>query len=198
MRRHIKKTPRFFQILYKYLMSKRWYILVLFVFVILFVAFTQEIIAIMFIAFYAFIGSFGQIYRRNFEQIPPSIEFVTFGTVMISAVYGMFIGILFGVIITLSSEIISGKIDVFVINYLAGRIVIAVAAALLAGLPVLWLGLIMTVLYNIVAQLLYALQPDFELRAKLFFYLATNIPFNFIIFAKFGPFFMDLMRSSIA
>jgi hypothetical protein len=126
-------------------------------------------------------GAFGQMYRRM-VRIPPAVEFVTFGTVLIGYVYGPWAGAIFGVLVTMTAEIMSSSIDAFVIGYVPARAAIGVIAAFLTSYDITTVGIGMTVAYNLLAQPLYMIQPDAELRLKLVFFVVGNVIFNIMLF----------------
>ena len=139
------------------------------------------------IAALSLIAVFSTFYKR-FMRAPPAIELVTFSTVMIGIGYGPVAGAVFGAVATLAAEILNSGVDAFIIGYIPARAIIGAVSAFFPTANIVTLGLSMSVLYNALAQPLYAFQGDAELRMKLFAFVIINVPFNFLIFSFLGPF----------
>lgn len=138
------------------------------------------------------IAVFSTMYKR-FMRVPPAVELVTFSTVMVGVSHGPIAGAIFGAVITLAAEVFNSGVDAFIIGYIPARAVIGAASAFFPGASIAWLGLWMSVLYNVVAQPLYALQSDAELRVKLLAFVIINISSNFVIFSLLGAFVKGLV-----
>ncbi len=139
-----------------------------------------------------FIAVFSTIYKR-FMRVPPAIELVTFSTVMVGISHGPVAGAIFGAVTTIAAEVFNSGVDAFIIGYIPARAVVGAASAFFPGANIVWLGLWMSVLYNLIAQPLYALQSDAELRMKLLAFVVINISSNFIIFSLLGAFVKGLI-----
>ena len=147
----------------------------------------QYLKEVVVLALLASIAVFSTIYKR-FMRVPPAVELVTFATVMVGVAYGPVTGALFGAIITVVAEIMNSGIDAFIIGYVPGRAVVGFVSAFFPTANIVTLGLLMSILYNAVAQPLYAFQSDAELRFKLLAFVVVNISFNFIVFSLLGNF----------
>lgn len=134
----------------------------------------------------ALIAVFSTIYKR-FMRVPPAVELVTFSTVMVGISYGPVAGAVFGAVITLAAEIFNSGVDAFIIGYIPARAIVGAVSSFFPGASIVWLGLWMSVLYNLIAQPLYALQADAELRVKLLAFIIINVSSNFMIFSLLGP-----------
>ena len=131
------------------------------------------------------IAVFSTIYKR-FMRVPPAVELVTFSTVMVGISHGPITGAIFGAVITLAAEIFNSGVDAFIIGYIPARAIVGVVSSFFPGANIVLLGLWMSILYNLVAQPLYALQSDAELRVKLLAFIIINIGSNFVIFSLLG------------
>lgn len=131
------------------------------------------------------IAVFSTIYKR-FMRVPPAAELITFSTVMVGLGYGPVVGAIYGAVITLVAEIVNSGIDAFIVGYVPARAVVGAAAAFFPETSIVTLGVMMSLLYNAVAQPLYAFQSDAELRAKLLLFVLLNVPFNFLAFSLLG------------
>lgn len=176
-----EKVQTFLRKFYKFCLKHRIAILIVFAVLLLIIIFTSEMRAIISILLLAAAGGFGQVYRRSI-RIPPAIEFVTFGTVLVGYSYGPWAGAIFGIVVTLAAELMSSTVDAFVIGYIPARAAIGVIASFLPGQPIVTVGIWMTLAYNVLAQPLYMIQPDAELRMKLIFFVTGNIIFNILLF----------------
>ncbi len=132
------------------------------------------------------------IYKR-FMRVPPAIELVTFSTVMVGISHGPVAGAVFGAVTTIAAEVFNSGVDAFIIGYIPARAIVGAVSAFFPGASIVMLGLWMSVLYNLVAQPLYALQSDAELRMKLLAFVVINISSNFIIFSLLGAFVKGLI-----
>ncbi|MBI2145609.1 hypothetical protein HYU18_04795 [Candidatus Woesearchaeota archaeon] len=142
---------------------------------------------ILVIAVLALIGIFSTYYKR-FARVPPSIELITFGTVIVGLAYGPIVGAIFGAIVTIVAEVFNSGIDFFIVGYVPARAAVGFASSFFPAANIVLLGTSMSVLYNLVAQPLYAFQSDAELRFKLVAFIVTNISFNFLAFTLLGNF----------
>lgn len=131
------------------------------------------------------VGIFSTYYKR-YVRVPPAVELVTFGTVITGVAYGPVAGAVFGVVVTILAEVFNSGIDFFIVGYIPARAAVGFASAFFPAAGMIPLGLWMSVLYNVIAQPLYAFQSDAELRLKLFAFIITNISFNFLAFSFFG------------
>ena len=96
------------------------------------------------------------------------------------------LGVAACVVVTVVAEVFNSGIDAFIIGYIPARAAVGFVAAFFPTTNIVTLGLLMSILYNAVAQPLYALQSDAELRFKLIAFVLINVPFNFIIFSLLG------------
>ena len=133
----------------------------------------------------ATIGILSTSYKR-YMRVPPAVELVTFSTVMASLAYGPVVGAIFGAVVTVLAEVFNSGIDAFIVGYIPARAIVGFTAAFFPTTSIVTLGLLMSILYNAVAQPLYALQSDAELKLKLIAFVVVNISSNFVIFAIAG------------
>lgn len=140
---------------------------------------------IVVLALLAAIGILSTIYKR-YMRVPPAVELITFSTVMAGLAYGPVVGATFGAVVTVLAEVFNSGIDAFIIGYIPARAIVGFTSAFFPATDIVTLGLMMSILYNAVAQPLYALQSDAELRFKLIAFVLINVPFNFIAFSLLG------------
>ncbi len=123
---------------------------------------------------------------KRFMRVPPAVELVTFSTVMVGISYGPVTGAVFGAVVTLAAEIFNSGVDAFIIGYIPARAVVGAVSSFFPAANIAYLGLSMSILYNLISQPLYALQSDAELRVKLLAFVIVNVSSNFIIFSLLG------------
>ena len=147
---------------------------------------------VMLVGTLGLIASYSTVYRRVL-RIPGSIELVTLGTVLTAVAYGPIAGALFGIITTITSEIISSEVNAFTPLYTFGRGVIGVAAFYLASLNIVTLGIAMVLLFNIITQSLRWLLGDVEQVIEGVYFFTTNSIFNILAFFVLGNFLLSVM-----
>jgi len=134
------------------------------------------------------IASFSTSYKR-FIRIPPAVELVTFTTVIVSLAYGPLVGVLYGAIVSFTAEILTNALDVFILTFVPSRAAIGLMAGFFFNIfdhNILTTGVALSIAYNLIAQPLYILMADVEMRMKSLFFLFLNIGTNFIWFAVLG------------
>ncbi|MBN2454167.1 hypothetical protein JXB11_01340 [Candidatus Woesearchaeota archaeon] len=191
-----KRVPEFARRIYRWGRRNKKAVIISLLVIAAAMLFTSQVRAIVSIGILALAGTFSQVYKRVI-RIPPAFELVTFGTVLVGYVYGIWAGAIFGIVVTIAAEIASSAIDAFVIGYIPARASAGIAAAIAAGynVNIFWAGMLGVVVYNVIAQPLYMIQPDVELRMKLVFFLTGNFVFNFVIFRVLGEPVLFLMTA---
>ena len=140
-------------------------------------------------------ASFSTSYKRVI-RMPPAIELVTFTTIIVSLAYGPIIGAVFAGIVTLTAEIMTNALDIFIISFVPSRIIIALTAGFFFNMfdgNIFLTGVASTILYNNLAQPFYLFLADVQMRAKSFFFVFLNIGTNFIFFTVLGPLLVKLL-----
>ncbi len=141
------------------------------------------------------IASFSTSYKRV-VRIPPAVELVTFTTVIVSLAYGPLVGVIYAAIVTVTAEIMTNALDLFIISFVPSRAVIALTAGFLFHQfngDILLTGAVSSILYNLLAQPFYLFMADTEMRVKSIFFIAFNIGSNFAIFAVLGKIAVKLL-----
>lgn len=154
-----------------------------------FMGFVKDVLVILGLAA---LGIFSTYYKR-LVRVPPAVELVTFGTVLVGVAYGPIAGAIFGAIVTLAAEILNSGIDFFIISYIPARAVVGFLSSFFPDSGMVALGSSMSLAYNALAQPLYAFQGDAELRMKLLLFVIVNVSFNFIAFSLLGEFAKSLI-----
>ena len=159
------------------------------------VIFSNLIVPALVIISLGLISGFSTSYKRII-RVPPAIELTTFTTVIVSLAYGPVVGALYALIVTFAAEILTNALDIFVISFMPSRVVIALTAGFffdLSGQNIILTGLASIILYNVLAQPLYLLMADVEMRMKSVFFILLNIGSNFVIFTVLGRIMVRLL-----
>ncbi len=152
------------------------------------IMFSRIVIPAMVIVFMGVVASFSTSYKR-FIRVPPAVELVTFTTVMVSLAYGPVVGAVYGAIVTVTAEVMTNALDLFIISFVPSRAAIALSAGFFFHQfngNILLTGAVSSVLYNLLAQPVYLFMADAGMRVKSMFFIAFNIGSNFAIFAILG------------
>ncbi len=167
----------------------RWrYVLPSIVLAWVYISLVNSIKGVLVISVLAVIASYSTIYKRV-VRIPSAIELVTLGTVVVSISYGPLPGAIFAVVTTIASEIISSAVDMFTLVYAFARGVIGVVAVYaypMVGGNIVLLGLLMTLLFNVICQPVYLLPGDIETKVKALYFFVMSISFNLLAFFLLG------------
>jgi hypothetical protein len=136
------------------------------------------------------LGAVSMLYQRYFKS-PVGIELCMMATVLTSLVYGPHYGVFTGFASISAALILSGSfkhssfVSVFTLP-LIGLIV-----PFFRDMPLLYLGLLMTVLYDAVILPVYIMLGSRVVSSIIFF--ATHVLFNYWVFSTIAPFIRSLM-----
>ncbi len=158
--------------------------------------FGRHIKDILLVSGLAFAASYSTIYKRTI-RMPSAIELVTLGTVITGAAYGPLVGVLFGVLTTFASEIISSGVDVNTLFYAISRGIAGGVAQLLIvnfGVGVLAMGMITLVLFHVISDAIYLISGGIEAVPKMIYFIVVNTLFNLLVFAFLGSPLLSLAR----
>ena len=114
------------------------------------------------------------------------IELVTFGTVLAAVAFNPVTGLLFGVVSSLASEIISQNIGPLTLVYVLITGLLGFLAGYLSYLNIVFIGVAFTVASLLLNQVIYLFIGDADVKSMTAFYIATNLTFNIILFATLG------------
>ncbi|MBI2176455.1 hypothetical protein HYU40_03885 [Candidatus Woesearchaeota archaeon] len=182
--------------LFKLIMRHKSYVFFSFAFILLFILFTSQVKAFIIMGILGLAATFSTFYKRVF-QAPPAFELITLTVVAVGIFYGPWIGALYAAVISITSEVASQALDPFSMTYIPPRIATAFVAPWLyhSGVSVALIGLLMSLLYNLLQQPVYWYLTDPEKRIKSIYFGSLNIPMNFLIFKFLGePLFAVLSK----
>ncbi len=158
--------------------------------------FGRHIKDILLVSGLALAASYSTIYKRTF-RFPSAVELVTLGTVVTGAAYGPLPGVLFGVITTIASEVISSGVDVNTLFYAVSRGIAGGVAQVLIlnfGVGVLAMGMIALVIFHVVSDAIYLVSGGIEAVPKIVYFIIVNTLFNLLVFAFLGGPLLSLAR----
>ncbi|MBI4438707.1 hypothetical protein HY640_02135 [Candidatus Woesearchaeota archaeon] len=133
-----------------------------------------------------FLASISIIYKRYFRA-PPAFELMTFGTVVVTAKYGLIVGMFFGALSQIVAEIVSGAIDAQIVIFVPARTMLAVWTSIAVNIfvikDVFILGMIAIAAYNLMVQPISFIMGDAQLKAKTIYYTIVYTIANFFVFS---------------
>ena len=180
----------------KWLWERKLYLILGLIFLFFFMLFGGRVKAILVVGGLVILASISTVYKR-YLRMPPAFELMTFGTVIVSLAYGPVIGAIFGFVTSITSEIVNGSIDIFVVSYAPARAVVGIVTPYFMGMDIFALGMLMTALYNIIGQPMYFFMGDVEAKGKLAFFLVGNFLVNAILFNSFGRLILPFLLPSV-
>ncbi|MAG16310.1 hypothetical protein CMO88_04570 [Candidatus Woesearchaeota archaeon] len=186
--------------IYKWSMSHKRYVFIVLILSFLFILYTEQIKTLIILLVFGLVATFTTTYKR-FIRLPPVLEFITLTTVLTTIFYGPITGIIYTIIVNITSEIASGHPDEMILTYIPSRTttVLFTHFAYTLGLitNIVWLGIWSSVVFNAVQQPLYMSLVDVEKRLKSLYFVLLNIPLNILIFKLFGSLLFALMTAIV-
>ncbi len=132
------------------------------------------------------LASFSTIYKKKLGMPLGGFELVTFGTVLTAVAFNPLIGLLFGIVSSLTSEIISQNIGPLTGIYVLITGFLGLLAGYFSHLNIVFLGVAFTAASLILNQVVYLFIGDADVKTMTVFYIATNLILNIILFATVG------------
>jgi len=111
---------------------------------------------------------------------------------VVSYTFGFKFGLFYGMLSILISYIAMRRLSYFILTYVPSYALVALLAASPLKIDIITLGMICTVMYNILSCILVVM----FFRAKLYkciFFAVTNIMFNYFLFTTFGSLIIHLL-----
>ncbi|MBN1503109.1 hypothetical protein JW930_06190 [Candidatus Woesearchaeota archaeon] len=147
---------------------------------------------IFFISILTVAGAFSLIYVRFFKQAYIiGFELCTLATVLCARAYGTLIGAVIGFLTIFFGTIISSRVKPTYFISIFTLPVIGVVASLLEFMPISLLGILMTILYDIIVLPLYVMTGSRVISSIVF--SVTHIFINAYLFTQIAPFILKLM-----
>ena len=129
---------------------------------------------------------------KMFVRIPLEFEFLTLGIVLSTLAFGIKAGIVIAIFGCIVSFIIGFEVSMFSLPMFLGYSSIAVTSFLLKGFDVILIGVIATMINNIIVFLSYHFLFGYDIGKNLSFSI-SNILFNLILFLNFASTLLKLI-----
>ena len=153
---------------------------------VLIIFYVRQIVSIISLILLLLLASFSTIYKRKLGMPLGGFELVTFGTVLTAVAFNPFVGLLFGIVSSLASEIISQNIGPLTWIYVLITGFLGLLAGHFSHLNLVFLGVAFTVASLLLNQVIYLFIGDADIKTMTVFYIATNLTSNIILFATVG------------
>lgn len=128
---------------------------------------------------------------KKFIKIPVEIEFLTLGIVFTTLTYGVKAGLVIAILGGILSFIVGYNISPFSFPMLTGYIMMAILSYFLRFLDITSVGLIVTLMNNVLVFSLYNFVFKYDIVKNLSFSL-SNIIFNVILFINVVPYLSSI------
>jgi len=168
------------------LLEKRLAIVIVIAAVLLLYIFRSivEVIAVM--AVFIVLGSVSMMYNR-WIKVSLGVEFIMLGIVVTGMLYGRWQALIVGIVALFFAEVLSDRFTYSTFVSFIGIFVVAMVIPLL----ITWVGIWMTLLYDVIILPGYMLLGSSPWRSLLFF--TTHIFFNAWIFMVVAPRILQLL-----
>ncbi len=157
--------------------------------------YARQIASIITVAILLVLASFSTVYKRKMGMPLGGIELVTFGTVITAVAFNPVVGLLFGVVSSLASSIISQDIGPLTWIYVFSAGLVGLLAGYFSYLNIVFIGVAATVMLLLINQLIYLFIGDADIKSMTAFYIATNLISNIILFATVGSRVLSLLAN---
>lgn len=127
------------------------------------------------------------IFTRNFI----GFELCTLVTIIASMQYGLTVGVITGVTSITLGLILGRNVDGGIIISIIGFVLIAVAASFFTFKEIVFIGIALTIVYDILLVAFYFFTGSNPFT--LISYFVTHIIFNYLIFVSIAPIFISLV-----
>ncbi len=148
--------------------------------------YARQIALIISVVILLLLASFSTVYKRKMGMPLGGIELVTFGTVLTAVAFNPIIGLMFGIVSSLASEIISQNIGPLTWAYALSTGFLGLLAGYFSHLNLIFLGVAFTAASLLINQVIYLFIGDADIKSMTAVYIATNLIFNIILFATVG------------
>ncbi len=182
----------FFSSILNRLSSSKKRLLILFLLAIILLFFISHFRRIFFVIVLTSIGALSLIHSRYFKYSHYiGFELCTMATVLTAIAYGPLFGLFTGFASLFGGFVLSGY---FKPTYFISILVMPIVGLLVpmfSHLPLLYTGLIITVLYDSIILPLYILMGSRPISSLIFF--ITHVFFNLWVFSTVAPFLLSMM-----
>jgi len=173
-----------------FLIKKRFSIVLAVIALLLLFLFRDLIQMLAVMAAFIILGVFSLMYGRWFK---PSIgvELIMLGTVTTGMIYGTIPAIIVGWIALFFAEVLTNRFTYSTFISFIGLFVIALVIPLLQNLSITWVGILMTLLYDLIIAPGYLLMGSHPWKTIVF--VTPHIIFNLWVFVFVAPLVFRLL-----
>jgi hypothetical protein len=188
----VKKVPmsKIRQRYTKLPIDRKWIMIALIVLILSFFL-KINIVAIIFLAIFC-VGNAILLSLDRYISAPIDLELSTFSAVLMTTKYGLQWGIAAAVLTKMAAILYNKNFMIDHLFMIGGYIVAAFMASIFGGIPLVFLGIIATIITNIyivfVSKFITML-PNMAIMT----YGASNTIFNIVLFVGFGDLFFKIM-----
>jgi ABC-type multidrug transport system fused ATPase/permease subunit len=148
--------------------------------------YASKLASIIMVILLLVLASFSTVYKRMMGMPLGGVELITFGTVLVAVAFNPVIGLLFGIVSSLASEIISRNIGPLTWVYVFITGLLGFLAGYLSHLNIVFLGVAFAVASLLLNQVIYLFIGDADVKSMTVVYISTNLIFNIILFTTLG------------
>jgi hypothetical protein len=168
--------------------ARKWIILVL---GCMAMSYFVNIWPVLFIVGLSALNAFMLRYER-YMDLPIDIELSTFSAILMALKYGVMWGIIAGIATKMAVMVSNRDFNRNSIVSLSAYVLAAIFAAVFSSLPILYLGLLVTLLVNLFSFLVMRF-VFFVSEYEIASYTITNVLFNVVIFVGISEFIFRLI-----
>ncbi len=146
----------------------------------------RKVVSIIMLLLLLVLASFSTVYKKKMGMPLGGVELVTFGTVLAAVAFNPAVGLLFGIVSSLASEIISQNIGPLTWIYVVVTGLLGLLAGYFSHIDIVLLGTAVTAASLLINQVIYLFIGDADVKSITVLYIAVNLVFNIILFATVG------------
>ena len=157
------------------------------------VFFTRAVVIAFTLTLLFILASFSTVYKRKLGIPLGGIELVTFGTVLTAVAFGPVVGMLFGLVSSIGSELFSQNIGPLTLLYVITLGGVGLFAGYFSQMNIVLLGIAATIAALLINQVAMLFIGDEEVKSFTAFYIVANTIFNFVVFSTLGQRALNLL-----
>lgn len=169
--------------------SKRYTIIAVLILLVLLYLFRSFIAMVVVMATFILVGVVSMMYNR-WIKISVGVELIMLGMVITAVVYGSIPGMIVGFAALFFAEVITDRFTYSTFVSFIGIFAVTIVTPRL-DFSITWIGILMTLLYDVIIAPGYLLMGSSPWRTALF--VVTHIIFNIWAFIFIAPFVLRLL-----
>ena len=174
--------------------QKKWYFIFGLIAILIMSSLGVSVKGTFFVFALTIIGAFSTYYRK-YVKLTFGFETVTLATVLTTVAYGPVIGSIVGLVSAFGAEFIPELIDpssfFWILSYIP--VAFAVHSMNASGVPLFWLGMIATVIQNVIAEPIRIFSGDELMRGMGVLSVGGSTVSNIILFSVVASPLLSLM-----